>query len=517
MNIFSCATASPFFKWWVAVTIMMGMLTYTLNITTVDLAVPKMMASLRADLDTIQWVVTAYMIVQTLLMPMVGWLSSLFGNRNLYLLCIGFFTFSSFLCSVAWSVQSLVIFRIIQGIGGGPLQPLSIAILYETFPPEQRGTALGMFNLATAFGLAVGRVVGGYFIEMESWRATFYLSVPFGLLSLCMAFLVIPDLLDTSKRPVDFWGLVTMGTFLVTILLAFTEGRREGWESGYILTLFTLAAVAFGIFLLVEFWLPVPLVDLRLYRYRNFTVGCLVNFLNTMVFQGLTFLIALFLQQVLPYNPWQVGLMMLPNSIAFGVFSLLSGRLSDRIDPRWAMIFGFTTFALGYYWCASLDTWTTTGTIILLLLIRSSSYGWTSSPNTYATMQGLPAEQVRMASGLYSLVRGISGTFGVALCATFLAKRRDIHLLSLIQEQDARTSDFQETASSLQWTLREAGEVGEMLQIKTTVALRSLAMREATIKAYHDLFLIGAALSVLTILPVFFFQPPGEKNGNDKE
>ncbi|RMF87999.1 MAG: MFS transporter, partial [Nitrospinota bacterium] len=185
---------------------MLGMLTATLSITTVNLAIPKMMTSLRADLDTIQWVVTAFMIVQTLLMPMVGWLTSLIGSRNLYLLSLGLFTLSSFLCSLAWSAQSLILFRIVQGIGGGPLQPLSLAILYESFPPQQRGMAVGMFNVATAFGLAIGRIVGGYLIETESWRATFYVSVPFGVIGLLMAFLLIPRLTDQSRRPIDFLG-----------------------------------------------------------------------------------------------------------------------------------------------------------------------------------------------------------------------------------------------------------------------------------------------------------------------
>ncbi|RMF83135.1 MAG: DHA2 family efflux MFS transporter permease subunit, partial [Nitrospinota bacterium] len=391
--------------------------------------------------------------------------------------------------------QSLILFRIVQGIGGGPLQPLSLAILYESFPPQQRGMAVGMFNVATAFGLAIGRIVGGYLIETESWRATFYVSVPFGVIGLFMAFLLIPRLTDQSRRPIDFLGLISMATFLISFLLALTQGRQEGWGSAYILTLFGLALFAFLLFILVECSLTTPLVDLRLYRNPNFAIGCLVNFLNTMVFQGLTFLIALFLQRVLPYNPWQVGLLMLPNSIAFGVFSLLSGRLSDLIDPRWAMVLGFTTFALGYYGFSYMTVWTTTGTIIFLLLIRSISYGWTNSPNIYASMQGLPEEMVKMAAGLYNLVRGISGTFGVALCATFLEKRRDVHAIFLGQAQDGTTPVLEDTASGLHWLLWQAGETGEMIRVKTTALLHSLVVREATIQAYHALFLTGALLS----------------------
>ncbi len=235
----------PRYKWWMVLTVVPAGLISAIDGTSVGIAIPSMMTSLRADLDQIQWVVTTYLLMQTLLMPMTGWLTALLGHRRLFVLSLLLFMLGTVLCSFAWSVESLMAFRVVQALGGGPLQPVSMALLYSAFPPHQRGTAVGLFNMSVAFGLIIGRLGGGL-VETFDWRMIFYMTLPFGIVSAVLGWCLLPRTTPQRHWTLDPWGLLTLAGFLVPLLLACAQGRHQGWDSASIRTLVLLAALSLG-------------------------------------------------------------------------------------------------------------------------------------------------------------------------------------------------------------------------------------------------------------------------------
>jgi len=237
-----------------------------MNNATVNVALPQMMTAFSLSLDEAQWVITAYMIAGATLIPTVGWLGSRFGSRTIFLVSLGVFVVSSGLCGLAWNGPSLVIFRVLQGLGGGPITPMAMVFLVSAFPVHQRGLAMGLYGMGMSFGPALGPVLGGYVTEYLNWRMVFFMNVVPGVLCLALVFAVIPKVQETVRRSLDLAGLATLVVFLVSLLVALSQGHREGWDAPSIQRLFVIAGVAFVAFVALELYRQEPLVDLRLYK-----------------------------------------------------------------------------------------------------------------------------------------------------------------------------------------------------------------------------------------------------------
>lgn len=490
----------PSYKWWVALTVVPAGLISAIDGTSVGIAIPSMMTNLRADLDHIQWVVTTYLLIQTLLMPMTGWLTALLGRRNLFVCSLMLFNIGTVLCSFSWSVESLTFFRALQAIGGGPLQPVSMALLYSAFPPQQRGTAVGLFNMSVAFGLIIGRF-GGVLVELFDWRMIFYMTIPFGVLSAVLGWFFIPRTTQQRQWSIDPWGLLTMAGFLVPLLLAFSQGRHEGWDSAYIRALLVLALASLVAFVMVELRTTSPVVDLRLYRNTNFALGSVVNFMVTVLFMSSTFLLNVFLQRIYQYSPIQVGVLMFPQGLIYGLGSMFAGRLSDFTDPRLPLVLGLACFSLAYYWLGSITAVATALALMSILCLRSFSFSCVNSPNMLLSLRTLPEDKVGMATGLFSVARGIAGTLGVALSASFLEYRRELHGLWLADAQGALDLPSQWATTELQQFFAAEGDGRSEAQVRTAAHLNTMMQDEASIAAYQDVFLFSAFLSLFAILP----------------
>ena len=489
---------TPTYKWWIALTVVPAGLISAVDSTSVGIAIPSMMTTLRVDLDQIQWVVTVFMIMQVLLMPTVGWLTGVIGRRTLFLGSLGCLIGGTVLCSFAWSLESLLVFRAVQALGAGPLQPVSMAILYEVFPPQQRGTAVGLFNSTIALGLIIGRF-GGYLVEAFDWRMIFYLTLPFSLFSLGMGFLMLPHTERQRQWAIDLWGLLTMSGFLVPLLLALTQGRVEGWDSPYIRALFAIAGVSFLAFLTVELRSTTPLVDLRLYTQGNFALGSLVQFLVSILFTSSSFLINIFLQRVYQFTPSQVGMLLFPQGVVYGLGSLWAGRLSDTLNPRLPLILGLLGFAGVYYWFGGISPVATAAALMGMLCLRSVSFSCVNAPNTLLSLRALPDDKVSMGTGLFSVIRGIAGTLGVALSTTFLEQQRATHAIWLAQAQGER--EAHETLADLQQLYTGLGEVASEAGVQAEAHLHTMLQMEATVAAYQDVFMLSAYISLFNVLP----------------
>ena len=264
LRVASVTPDSPSYRWWVAGTVMLNVFTVMMNTATASLALPSIMTSLSMSLDEAQWIMTAYMIASAVLIPTVGWLGNVLGNRNLLLLSLVVFIIGSVLCGMAWSGSSLIAFRILQGMGGGPVMPMALMFVTQAFPPQRRGLAVGLYTLGISCAPVVGPVLGGYITEYIHWRMIFYVNLLPGLAGVLLVLLVLPQTREKVRRRLDAPGLIALATFLVSLLLALSLGRRYGWDSSFIQRSFVIAGVALVALVAIELNRKQPLVELRL-------------------------------------------------------------------------------------------------------------------------------------------------------------------------------------------------------------------------------------------------------------
>ena len=488
-------------RWLATGSLLLGMVSFTIAIMISNVVLPQIMASLRVDLDEAQWILTGHGIAQTVVMPMVGWLTSLTGHRRLYLGSLLLFCVGSVFSGMAWSIESLTFFQVVSGLGVGLMQPLMVAIMYQIFPPNQRGLALGLSMVGWSLGPAIGPILGGYLVEAFNWRAAFYVSLPMGLAGLACAFFYLPGLPRPSRKAMDQVGILTMSIALVALLIALSQGRRTGWDSSYILTLFSLAIVATGMFVVQEWRSPAPLVDFRLFRSVPFTLGCLVVFISTTAFRGTGVLTIVFMQQMLNFSPLDVGWLLLAGNIAYGIAVVAAGRLADMMNPNLLVIAGLGVFAMAFFWFAGVNETVTVSTLIFLLALRLTSFGIMGSPNNLAAMQAFPEEHVVMASGIFSLLRSISGTIGTVLSAIFYEQRYAYHVQRYAENNEVTAVGLQEALVAVRQVLEGAGEIPAMLASKTEALLHARLVSEATMMAYQDYFFLAAVIVVVSMLP----------------
>jgi EmrB/QacA subfamily drug resistance transporter len=487
-------------RWIATGSLLLGMVSFTTAIMVANVVLPQIMTSLRADLDQAQWILTAFGIAQMTVMPMVGWITSLTGHRNLYLGSLALFCTGSILSGMAWSLESLIAFQIVSGIGVGLMQPIIMAILYQIFPPNQRGLALGLSMVGWSLGPAIGPIAGGYLIEAFNWRAAFYVSVPLGIAGLACAFVFLPSLPRPARKTMDQFGLLTMTVGLVTLLMALSQGRREGWDSSYIITLFTIATVAILLFIAWECYNPSPLVDLRLFCYLPFTLGCLVVFISTCAFRGTGLITIVFMQRTLDYTPLDVGWLLLVGNIAYGIAVVVAGRLADKTNPSFLVIAGLAIFVTAFFLFAGVNEMVTAGTLIFLLALRLTSFGVVGSPNNLSAMRSLPEEHVVMASGLFSLMRSISGTTGTVISAAVYEQRYFYHVQRYAENNDLTSLGLQNALVTVQHFFQWIGEIPTLLTVKTSVLVHRRLLAEATTAAYQDYFFLAALVGVLAML-----------------
>jgi MFS transporter, DHA2 family, multidrug resistance protein len=492
---------SPLFKWWIALAVILGAITMDFGGNVLNVAVPKMMTSFGVSLESIQWVLTGYVVARALLMPTVGWLGGWIGQRNLYMLSLLFVVGSSVLGGAAWNLESLIIFRVLQGIGAGPLQAIGLVILFENFPPHQRGLAVGLVFIGYSIGAAIAYLLGGYLIEHYGWRAMFYLAAPPGILSLVMGLWVLPNDRGQRQGTIDYWGLLFMSLCLSTLLLALTQGRRQGWDSFYIRTLFAIAGPSLLIFILIEMYTRAPVIHLSLYRNLAFTMASLASCLNSMSIHSMQFLTALLLQQTLGLDALQTGMIILPSMLLSGVMGPVVGTLSDRMNPRIPVLVGFASMAGLFYSMSYANAFTTTLAMTLMMVGMRVALNLIHTPLTRMAMGALYASEVREGTGLEGVVRGIGGAFGVALTGVILEMRHAWHFGHLVEEQDLASIDALQVMDGVRTLIWKGGAIGPLAETQARSWLHLQVERAAQIGAFQDTLLLLALLQVFALLP----------------
>jgi MFS transporter, DHA2 family, multidrug resistance protein len=488
-------------RWWLALTILLGQVTLAFSMFAVVVALPKIMSAMSADVTSIHWVMTGFQIARTVPMPALGWLSSLVGNRTLYLAGLFITVVSTICCGLAWNLESLIVFRVIQGVGAAPAQVTGMVILYEVFPLRQRGLVLGLLLLAGSLGPTIGPSLGGYLVQEYSWRAMFYLSLPTAVLSLSLAPIILPKIPRPPRPGLDAFGLLTMAVWIVALLLAISQGQRQGWDSTYIRSLFAIAGVFFVAFIVLELTVARPFLELGLYRNVSFVVASLAAFLFEAAFNSANFLVALLLQQVFLLTPYHAGLILAPGAIAMGLCGVGAGRLTDVVDPRGPIFLGLLLQAVAMYSFGLTSLATSTLWLTFLVILYRMSFGCVYTPLTSIVLKTLPKGRLSMGSGLDGIHRGLASAFGIALGSTILEQRTAFHLLRLGEEHEASTLSIREATGEVTQLLSDAGELAGGAGGKALAVLRANLLEQAHVAAYQDTFSLLCGVTLLALVP----------------
>jgi DHA2 family multidrug resistance protein len=499
----AAAPVSSTRKWAITLSVMVVAFMQVLDTSVTNVVLPHLQGSLSAGLEEVSWVITSYLAANAIIIPATGWLAGVLGRKRFFLLCCVLFTVSSVLSGMAPNLTFLILARIFQGIGGGPIIPLSQAILWEIFPLGQRGLAMAVWGVGFMMGPIIGPTLGGYIADNWSWRWIFYINLPVGLLGFFMASACLfdPPYLRKPSR-VDWPGLVLMVLGFGCLQLFLDRGEREDWfDSTLIVTLAVVAGCALVGFLIRELIAKDPILDLAVFTDRNFAFGAtFISLIGLGMFSSMV-LLALYSQKLLGYDAYTSGLVLAPGGLG-NMFSLiLCGRLVTRVDQRLLLTFGCLINALSLYMMSNLTLGMDYWTLTLPRVIQGFALGFIFVPLSTLTLATIRRDKLVNATSAYNVLRNLGGSVGIALATTFLAQRSQFHQHNLVAHV---TIWDPETQSRLaRWTSHFLAQGGDAFtaQRRATAMLYQDVVGQAQVLAYADDFWVLAIL--FSIVPLF--------------
>ena len=409
-------------KWWTLTAVAFGLFMIMLDNTVVNVALPSIERDLHVSISSLEWVVTAYALTFAALLITGGKLGDLFGRRRIFVVGIAIFTLSSLACGLAPSSGFLIGARAVQGVGAALMNPASLSIITATFPPRERGQAIGIWAGVSAMALAIGPLIGGLIVDNINWNWIFFINVPVGVLGIVVSQLVIKESRDTShEQSVDLPGLVTSSAGLFALTYGLIEGNRHGWTSPEILGLFAAAALLLVAFVVLERYQRLPMLDLSLFRIGSFTGANVVAMLVSLGMFGVFFFVSLYIQNILGWTPTQAGASFLPMTILIILIAPIAGKMSDRIGSRWLMGAGMTLVSISLLFYQRVGLHSTFWTLLPAMLLGGVGMAMTMSPMTAAAMGSVPVDKAGVGSGVLNSFRQLGGSLGIALMGAILA------------------------------------------------------------------------------------------------
>jgi DHA2 family multidrug resistance protein len=500
---------NPTYKWLVALSMLTGSLMVSINGSIVNVALPHMRGNLGASVEEIAWVPTGFILSSVLIMPLVAMLSSRFGRKRFLLFSSMLFTISSMLCGLAWNLESLVLFRIFQGLGGGPLMPLAQAILRETFPPKEQARAMGIYGFGILLGPALAPTLGGWVTDNYSWPWVFYVSVPVGVINILLVtrFIKDPAYLIREKGKLDFSGLFFLCAGLGALQIMLQRGVQKDWfSSNLIISLAVISGLGLILFVWRELTTDKPAVNLHLLKDLNFASGTLIVGILGLGFMGGLFILPLYLQQLLHYPAYHSGLAMLPRSIAMAIAMPIGGRLYNHTGPKWLVGIGLFMVAFSFFLFSRLSLAAGFWDICNIQVLQGCGFGAIFVSLATATLSSIDKPLMTSATGLYNVIQQTSGSIGIAMTATLLswggARNRTVLIQHITIFRDV-ASEFLRTLSSYFFSrgLDQVGADGRALKV-----LEGVVTRQSIMIAYNYIYLILGALFLMAIPLVFFIK-----------
>jgi EmrB/QacA subfamily drug resistance transporter len=415
------------YKWIVAIVFIFGLFMELLDMTITNVALPVLGTTFNASATGIEWIVTGYLLSLAVFIPVSGWVGDRFGTKKTFMFALVTFTVASMLCALAWNIESLIAFRVLQGIGGGMLTPVGTAMLFRAFPVNERARVAALITIPTIVAPASGPILGGYLVEYHSWHSIFLINIPIGLIALVFSALYLQEHREPEAGRLDIPGFIFGAAGLASVVYALSQAGDRGFGDPIVVG-FGLGGLALmATFVVAELRASRPMIDIRLFRYRLFTSGNLVMFFSGAAFGGLLFLLPLMLQSEMGMSPLESGLTTFPSAIGVMLTATLAGKLYNSVGPRRLMIAGMAISALITLSFLEIDAGTSAWTIRTLMLIRGAAFGLALVPLQAATFAEVTGAETGQASAAFSVIRQVSSSVGVALVATVLTARLSAH------------------------------------------------------------------------------------------
>ncbi|OYD06854.1 MFS transporter [Paludifilum halophilum] len=486
---------------------MMGMFLAILNQTLLNVAIPRLINDFGVTANTAQWLMTGYMLVNGVLIPISAYLMETFGTRKLFTVSLLFFTVGSFLCGIAPNFPVMLTGRLIQSVGAGVLMPLVMNVILFVFPPELRGRGMGILGIGMMFAPAVGPTLSGWVIEQFSWRILFHGMVVLGVISIILAALLMKNVGTRRKIPLDLYGIITSVIGFGGILYGFSEAGNNGWDSATVVSSLVIGAFSLVLFVIRQLSVEEPLLDFRVFKYDMFTLSVIINAIITMALYAGMFLLPIYLQNLRGFTPLESGLLMLPGAVVMGLMSPVSGALFDRFGPRPLAIVGLTVTAVTTFQFTHITLETGYSHVILLYTVRAFGMSLLMMPIMTAGLNQLPEQSNSHGNAMTNTMRQVSGSVGTALLTTIYTTQMNAHAGKLSEQMTLFDAGFSQTyLSRLQQFAETVGLPADSSREALNMLLTGEAQKQAAVMGINDAFLWATGFTILGLILSFFLR-----------
>jgi len=502
------------YRWLTLAVTTTGSFMSLLNMTSVNIALPTIMEVFGVDVQEGQWVITAYSIAMSIVIPMSGFLAEKVGMKRMYMLTMALFVLGSLMCVLAWNLPSLVFFRVLQGLGGGMLQPLNMAIVFSVVTPRERGQFMGLLGLPMLAAPLLGPTVGGYLIEYVDWRSIFAINLPIGLVGLTLAGLLLRETPSRPRAPLDVPGLALSTIAFPSLLLGFTFGAREGWGALGVQLVLMVGALAFIAWVIVELIQEEPMLDLRLFANPTYSLAMAINFVLNLSLHGTQFLLPLFLQTGQGLDALQAGIILVPQGIAGFLSMNIAGQAYNRLGPRPIALLG-TALMVATTWSFSrIGLAASPALVTWLSVARGLSMGFCHLPVQTSAYNTVPQEKMPRATALNNGFMRIYATFSTAFLATILHGRSVFHYTHLAASMTPSRPAVAVVMARLQAAhgsqgllpVRPGGSAWATPDPRTAAVLSRAASHQAFILAFNDTFVVLTLFSLAAMVLGLFLK-----------
>lgn len=495
--------------WLVAIAVMLGTFMEVLDTTIVNVALPHIAGSLSAGVDESTWVLTSYLVSNAIVLPASGWLARRFGRKRVFMACITLFTVSSLACGFATSLSMLVVCRILQGLGGGAMQPTSQAILFESFPRRKHGLAMAAFGVGVVIAPIIGPTLGGWLTDNYSWRWCFYINLPVGILALLLIQTLVfdPHYLKAKREGrIDFIGFGLLAVGLGALQIVLDKGQREDWfASAWLTKVALVSAVALMALVIWELRAKHPIVNLRALGDRNLTVGTLMIFGFGAALYGSTVLYPIMLQTLMHYTALLSGFVMSPGGFATLLFMPICGRLVGRVDSRLLILIGFGVCALSLFMMSGFSLQADFNTVVWPRIVLGVGMAFVFVPLTTLAFTTIPREEMGNATGIFNLMRNIGGSAGIAMVTTMLARRAQVHQSVLATHVTEYNPHVTAVLDEIDRLVSAAAPAGPVVSRPPALALvYQELLGQATMQAVLDCFWVMGVVMAVLLLGLLF-------------
>jgi EmrB/QacA subfamily drug resistance transporter len=487
--------------------LLLGAFVAILNQTLLNVAIPHLMTDFNVSADTVQWLSTAYMLTNGVLIPITAFLIGTFSTRQLFITSMVLFSIGSFVCSMAPSFTVMLIGRIIQASGAGIIMPLMMTVILDLFPPATRGKAMGTIGIAMFFAPAIGPTLSGWMIDQWSWRLLFYVVIPIAIVDIVLAFALLKNVTDRTAPKFDAWGFATSLIGFSTLLYGFSEAGSKGWGNPVVVVSILAGVIFLILFIIRELTAANPMLNLGVFKYSVFSLTTIVGSIVNMAMFGAMLLTPIYLQNIRGFSPLDSGLLMLPGAILMGVMSPISGALFDKIGARPLAVVGLLITSVMTWQFSKLTGQTTFGHVMLLYTLRSFGLSFLMMTIQTAGLNQLPRHLYSHGTAASNTARQVASSLGTAFLITTMTTRAQVHMADYANVMTTTNPSLSSTVSHLASGL--SAQLGQPLQVGQGIVgqlLYGMALKQSTIEGINDAFIVATLITVVALILSFFIR-----------